>query len=55
MFTPLAEQNARALVHERQRQAEADLRARRLLTVSRWQRRADKANRRLHLARLDVR
>ncbi|MGB8652515.1 MAG: hypothetical protein WCD35_17845 [Mycobacteriales bacterium] len=55
MFTPLVEQNARALVHERQLQAEADLRAARLVRVRRWQRRADKANLQVRLARLAVR
>ena len=40
MLTPLLEQNARVSMHERQLQAEADLRARRLLTVRRWQRKA---------------
>lgn len=52
MYTALAEQHARALVHERQLQAEADVRARRLQTVRRWQRKAEKANRQVRLARL---
>ena len=55
MYTPLVEQTARALVHERQRQAEADNRARRLLTVRRLQRKADRANLQVRLARLAVR
>ena len=38
MLTPLAEQNARVLVRERQLRAEADRTARRLVTVRRWQR-----------------
>ena len=55
MLTPLLEQNARVSVHERQLQAEADTRARRLLTVRRWQRKADKANHQVRLARLAIR
>jgi len=55
MFSPLVEQNAHALVRERQLQAEADQRARRLLTVRRLQRKADKANLQVRLARLAVR
>ena len=55
MFSPLVEQNAHALVRERQLQAEADQLARRLLTVRRRQRKADKANRQVHRALLAVR
>lgn len=55
MYTPLAEQVVHALVRERQTQAEAQVRARRLLTLRRWQRRADTANRQVRLARLNVR
>ncbi len=55
MHTPLAEQTSRALVHERQLQAEADNRAHRLLTVRRWQRKADRANLQVRLARLAIR
>ena len=55
MYTPLAEQTARALVHERQHQAEAASRRRNLLTVRRWQRKAEKANLRVRLALLAVR
>ena len=55
MHTALAEQLVRATAHERQLQAEADARARRLLTVRRWQRKAEKANHRVRLARLAVR
>lgn len=55
MYTALAEQNARVTVHERQLQAEADARARRLITVRRWQRKAEKADQRVRLARLAVR
>jgi hypothetical protein len=55
MHTPLAEQTGRALVHERQLQAEADNRAHRLLTVRRWQRKADRANLQVRLARLAIR
>lgn len=55
MYTPLAQQTARALVQDRQLKAEADDRARRLLTVRRWQRKAEKANLQVRLARLAVR
>ena len=55
MYTSLVEQTARERVHERQLQAEADHRARRLLAVRRWQRKAEKANHQLRLARLAVR
>ncbi len=55
MLTPLAQQTAQALVQERQLQAEADNRARRLVTVRRWQRKAEKANLQVRLARLAVR
>ena len=50
--TPLVQQNARVLVEERQRQAEADGRTRRLLTVRRWQRRVQTADRQARRARL---
>jgi hypothetical protein len=55
MYTALAEQLMRVTAHERQLQAEAEARARRLLTVRRWQRKAEKANHRVRLARLAVR
>ena len=55
MYATLTSQVARALVEERQLQAEADVRARRLLTVRRWQRKAEQANRQVRLARLAVR
>jgi hypothetical protein len=55
MYTPFAEQTARALVQERQLQAEAEMRARRLISVRRWQRKAEKANHQVRLARLAVR
>lgn len=55
MLSTLNEQVARALVDERQLQAEADVRARRLLAVRRWQRKAEVANRQVRLARLAVR
>jgi hypothetical protein len=55
MFTPLAEQTVRVLVLERQLQAEADDRARRLIHLRRWQRKADKANLQVRLARMSVR
>ncbi len=55
MLTTLVEQTARATVRERQLQAEADNRARRLLKVRRWQRKAEKANLQVRLARLAVR
>ncbi|MCU1593557.1 MAG: hypothetical protein JWO12_949 [Frankiales bacterium] len=55
MYTALAQQTAQALVHDRQLKAEADTRARRLLTVRRWQRKAEKANHQVRLARLAIR
>ena len=55
MYTPLAEQTVRVLVLERQLQAEADDRAHRLIHLRRWQRKAEKANLRVRLARLSVR
>jgi hypothetical protein len=55
MYNALLEQNARVYVHERQLQAEADNRARRLINVRRWQRKAEKANLQVRLARLAVR
>lgn len=55
MYTALAQQIAQAQVNERQLQAEAETRARRLLTVRRWQRKAEKANRQVRLARLAIR
>jgi WhiB family redox-sensing transcriptional regulator len=55
MYTALAEQLMHVTAHERQLQAEAEARARRLLTVRRWQRKAEKANHRVRLARLAVR
>jgi hypothetical protein len=55
MYTPLLEQNARITMRERQLKAEVDNRARRLRTVRRWQRKAEKANLQLRLARLAVR
>jgi hypothetical protein len=55
MYSTLHEQVARVLVQERQHQAEADRRARRLLAVRRWQRKAEVANRQVRLARLAVR
>lgn len=55
MYTALAEHTAHALVHERHVQAQADLRARRLLTLRRLQRKAEKVNRQVRLARLAVR
>lgn len=55
MYTALAEEHARLTAHERQLEAEAAVRARRLMTVRRWQRKAEKANHRVRLARLAVR
>lgn len=55
MYTALAEELVHATVNERQLKAAADARARRLITVRRWQRRAEKANHRVRLARLAVR
>lgn len=52
MLTPLLEQNARALIHKRQLQAEAENRARLVRTVRRLERKADKVNRQVRLARL---
>ena len=55
MYTALAEELVHATVSERQLKAAADARARRLITVRRWQRKAEKANHRVRLARLAVR
>jgi hypothetical protein len=55
MLSAFAEQHARALAQERQLQAEAENRVRRLLAVRRWERKAEKANLQLRLARLSVR
>jgi hypothetical protein len=55
MYTPLAEQTVRVLVAERQLQAEADYRAHRLLHLRRWQRKAEKANLQVRLARMSIR
>jgi hypothetical protein len=55
MHTLFVEQHARALAQERQLQAEAENRVRRLLAVRRWERKAEKANLQLRLARLSVR
>jgi hypothetical protein len=55
MHTALAEQLVQATVHERQLKAEAEARARRLLTVRRWQRKAAKAEQQVRLARLALR
>ena len=38
MLTPLLHENARVLMRERHVRAEADEKARRLITVRRWQR-----------------
>lgn len=54
MLNPFLEQHLHAEVHERQRQAEAANRARRLLAVRRWEKRAKLADRRVRLARLAV-
>ncbi|MCU1622773.1 MAG: hypothetical protein JWL79_1618 [Frankiales bacterium] len=55
MHTALSEQLVQATVHERQLKAEAEARARRLLTVRRWQRKAAKADQQVRLARLALR
>ena len=55
MHTTLLSELASSRLAERQLQAEADVRARRLLTVRRWQRKAEKADQRVRLARLAVR
>lgn len=46
---------ARELMADRQREAQAHARVRRLVAVRRWQRRAEVANRQARLARLAVR
>lgn len=55
MHSTLLAELASSRLAERQLQAEADVRARRLLTVRRWQRKAEKADQRVRLARLAVR
>lgn len=55
MFTPLLEQHARATAEERQRRADAENRARHLVTIRRWQRKADHANHQVRQARLALR
>ena len=55
MHTALAEQLIHVTAHERQLKAEADARAHRLITVRRWQRKAEKADHRVRLARLAIR
>ena len=55
MYSNLNQQVAHVLVAERQQQAEAAVRTRRLLAVRRWQRKAEVANRQVRLARLAVR
>jgi hypothetical protein len=52
MYTALAEQLVHATAQQRQHEAEAAARARRLVAVRRWQRKAEKANHRVRLARL---
>jgi len=52
MHTALAEQLVQITAHERQAQAQAEARARRLIRVKRWQRKAEKADHRVRLARL---
>ena len=54
MLNPYVEQQLRTQVHERQLQAEATNRARRLLAVRRWEKRAQVADRQVRLARLAV-
>ena len=55
MYTALAEEVARAATYDRQLEAEAASRAHRLITVRRWQRKAEKADQMVRLARLAVR
>ena len=55
MYSTLHEPLARSLVERRHLEAESDVRARRLLAVRRWQRKAEVANRQVRLARLAVR
>ena len=55
MYSTLAEELVHASVHERQLKAEADARSLRLITVRRWQRKAEKADARVRLARLAIR
>ena len=52
MYTALAEELVQATAHERQLRAETEARARRLVAVRRWQRKAEKADARVRLARL---
>ena len=52
MHTALAEQLVSITAQERQARAQAEARARRLVTVKRWQRKAEKADQRVRLARL---
>ena len=54
MHTALSSELASALVAERQSQAADALRARRLVKLRRWQRRAEQADRQVRLARLAV-
>ncbi len=55
MNTVLNAALARELMADRQREAQAQARVRRLVAVRRWQRRAEEANRQVRLARLAVR
>jgi hypothetical protein len=52
MYTALAEDLVHVTALERQLRAETDARARRLVAVRRWQRKAEKADARARLARL---
>lgn len=55
MYTQFAEQHVRALMRERQQEAEADAFARRLRAVRRWQRKAEVADREVRLAEVALR
>ena len=55
MFIPLTQETVRALGRERELEAEALRRRRRLVHVRRWERKAEKANLRVRLALRDVR
>ncbi|MCW2501176.1 MAG: hypothetical protein JWN87_2852 [Frankiales bacterium] len=55
MYSPRLQLRAHAMRRERQLEAEADVRARRLLAVRRSQREVERANHQVRLARLAIR
>jgi hypothetical protein len=55
MYSPRLQLRAQAMRRERQLEAEADVRARRLLAVRRSQREVEQANHQVRLARLAIR